>query len=157
MKERTHFDVVIENAYRPTDGKRNLDRFTVGTIPVNKARDLFRGCYAAFGWAISFDEMELEKHGAFIVWSSEVSDTCFYMQELPGLIRAATDSKSYDCLFSIGFSIQGCGKKDGEDLDCTDFRAAIERRMADLDTSGNLEWLEAIKCHESVEEVEGMV
>jgi len=29
--------------------------------------------------------------------------------------------------------------------------------MADLDSSGNLEWLEAIQCHESVEELEGMV
>lgn len=147
------YPVVIESN-RKSEYK---DRFVVGHIPENKLRNLFAQCSNAWGWAICYDEMELEKQDEFIVWADEIGEACLYASELPGLIRNATARNTYDCLFSIGFSIQGCPQPHGAGLEYSDFRAAIERRMADLDTAGNLEWLEAVQCLESVEEQEGMV
>jgi hypothetical protein len=150
------YPVVIENSSQSSDSTYR-DRFVVGHCPENKLRVLFNICSNAWGWAICYDEMELEKTDEFIVWANDIAEACLYASELPVLIRNATARHTYDCLFSIGFSIQGCPLPNGDRLEASDFRAAIERRMADLDTAGNLEWAEAVQCLESVEEQEGKV
>lgn len=145
------YPVVIESN-RGSSDPACKDRFIAGHIPENKLRNLFNLCSNAWGWAICFEEMELHKNDEFIVWADEIGEACLYASELPTLIRNATARLSYDCLFSIGFSIQGCPQRRGRGLEPSDFREAIMRRMHDLDL--NNEWNEAVQCHESVEERE---
>lgn len=52
--------------------------------------------------------------------------------------------KTYNHAFSLGFSVSGSTDPEGEKITSAEFRAAIEARMDDLDSSGDLEWVEAI-------------
>ncbi len=152
MVKKYQMTVTIESSYRSKDHPEAMtDDFVCGHIDVDRARLLFDLCTAHFGWACSFDEMHPDKHGGvFKVFAGEIGEACQLATELPPLIAKANAAETYDCLFTIGFSIQGCEKPDGEGLDGDDFGRAIARRVRDISSHG--EWLEAVQCIESVPE-----
>lgn len=140
------YPVFIENNNQPHGLP---DRYLVGHIQDIKARHLFDRCYNHFGWGICYGEMELEKRGEFTINADEISEAIHYAVHVAKFIKEIAAEPSFECSFSLDFTIQGCPGRKGETLECSDFRDAIERRMAELDKAGNLEWLDAVKCNES--------
>lgn len=148
----THYPVYIENNNPPF---KTADRYLVGYIPISKARPLFNLCYQGFDWGICFEEMELEKRGEFTVNACEMQEAIHYAATLARYIRIATEHPTNECTFTIAFTVQGCPRKGELGLDYADYRAAIEKRMNELDSDGNLEWQEAVTLIESRRENEG--
>lgn len=51
---------------------------------------------------------------------------------------------TYNHAFTLAFEVSGSTDPEGEDVTVEDFRKAIMRRMANLDSAGEFEWKEAI-------------
>jgi len=64
--------------------------------------------------------------------------------ELIKLIGKNSKPVTWNHAFSIAFSISGSTDPKGNDINSGKFRAAITKRMNELDSSGQLEWEEAV-------------
>jgi hypothetical protein len=64
----------------------------------------------------------------------------------------AVKPKTYNHTFTLAFSVSGCTDPEGEGITAEEYRSALEKRMDDLDSEGDLVWEEALGAPEDTYE-----